>query len=107
MPLPDTYEHQHTPSKLAALQGLRKLLDYLEPLGQKGALAGGDSESGGTASAAEVRLSACHAVNDVLRERTLHHCAAACNISGTQDPFHTSISCKALQLNMQGLLSNG
>lgn len=57
MPLPDIYEHQHTPGKLAAVQGLRKLLEYLAPLGQKGALAGSDSESSGAASAAEVKFS--------------------------------------------------
>ena len=84
LPLQDIHEHQHTPSKLAAVQGLRKLLEYLAPLGQKGALAGSDSESGGTASAAEVKLSACHAVNAVLWKRTLPHCTAACNMSQTR-----------------------
>ena len=48
---------------------------------------------------------ACHAVYVVLRERTIHLCISACNMSQTQDPLHTFISCKALQLTMQGLPS--
>jgi len=40
------------------VQGVRKLLEYLTPLGQKSALTESNSESGGKASASEVAL--CH-----------------------------------------------